>query len=225
MAYEATLFEMIERHIDAAPRTLQTAPGPSGLGTDCYHCLGALLAREPKMETAKDRWLTFIGQCVHEGLANACHADNTARTSPRWLVEQRVQVGHVGTDMIEGNSDAYDLDDDSVVDWKVVGNKTLATVARYGASATYLRQVDLYGLGMKNAGHTPKWTNIMFLPREKYRIREGILVRRPWDEANAHATLKRANDIIALLAEHGIDYVLPRLKRLPGCRDCERYAR
>lgn len=225
MAYEETLYAVAEQYMAVDPRTLQTAPGPSGLGTDCYHCLGALLAREPKIEEPGDGWLTFIGKCVHEGMARACEYDNQQRGTPRWLIEQRVTVGTVGDETIEGNSDAYDLEDDGVVDWKITGANTIARVRRYGPSMVYLRQVHLYGLGMKNAGLNPRWVNIMFLPREDRRMRGGILVRMPWEEEIALATLKRADDIARLGKEHGWDYVLPRLKRDPHCFDCVRYAR
>lgn len=225
MAYESVLYDLIEQHMAADPRTLQTAIGPSGVGTDCFHCLGAMIAEEPSLETNEDRWLTYIGKAVHEQLAKAAELANTRLEVPRWLVEHRVRPGMILDRPLEGNADCYDRDEGRVIDWKVVGDATLAKVRRGLVSPTYLRQIDTYGLGFENEGYEVNHTTIMFLPRNRYRLREGIAVHRPYDQENALATLKRANDIATLLRDRGADYVLPRLKRDPNCLDCPRFAR
>jgi hypothetical protein len=226
MAYESILFDMVERYIDNDPRTLQTAIGPSGAGSTCYHCLGAMIAEEPRLETSEDRWLSFIGKAVHDHLAKACEFDNAGAENPgRWLVEQRVRPGMILDQPLEGNSDCFDTWEGRVIDWKVVGDRTLNDVRQGYVSDTYLNQADLYGLGFEGLGWKVTNTTIMFLPRNRYRLREGIPVHRPYNRMNAVASLKRCNDIAALLREHGAAYVLPRLKRDPSCKDCPRYAR
>lgn len=225
MAYEAVLFGLIERHMEVDPRTLQKTIGPSGIGTECFHCLGCMLAQEPKLETVEDRWLTYIGKAVHEQLAAAAMYDNNKLATPRWLVEHRVRPGLIGSVPLEGNADLFDLDENRVIDWKIVGDNTLAKVRQGRVEPTYLKQIDTYGLGFEHAGYDVKNTTIMFLPRNRFRLREGIAVHRPYDRENALAALKRANDIHILLLTHGADYVLPRLKRAPGCYDCVRYPR
>jgi hypothetical protein len=216
---------MIEQHMAVDPRTLQKTIGPSGIGTDCYHCLGCMIAQEPKLESNEDRWLTYIGKAVHEQLAKAAEYDNQVRGRPRWLVEERVRPGLILDDPLEGNADAYDLDEDRVIDWKVVGDNTLNKVSHGYVSPTYLKQIDTYGLGFEEAGYPVKDTTIMFLPRNRFRLREGIPVHRPYNRQNALNALRRANDIALLGKEHGWDHVLPRLKRDPQCYDCPRYAR
>jgi hypothetical protein len=229
VAYEADLYDMIQEDIDNDERTLQIEMGPSGLGTPCYHCLGAGLALEPKVEDPEARWLSYIGKCVHTGLQKAAERQNAKYTAQgletRWLTEQRVVVGDVGPRSVEGNSDVYDMLKDVVVDWKVVGNKTLEYVRRYGASEVYKRQIQLYGRGFEELGLQPKKVCIVFLPREKFKMRDGFVYFEDYDPRSAEETLKRANDIWDLGMKHGWDYVLPRLKREKGCRDCTKYAR
>lgn len=227
-AYEEELFGIIEQHISEDPRTLQTAPGPSGLGTPCYHCLGCLIAREPRMEAPEDRWLSWIGKCVHEGLAKAAEAHNLRQPKDaplRFLVEERLVIGRVGDELIEGSSDIYDTAHDRVVDWKVVGDATLRDVALHGPPPGYVGQQDLYCKGWADLGAPVRGWTLVFLPRNKYRMRAGITVHRDYSPANAAAILKRANDIAALLSERGPDYVIPRLKRDPSCRTCPKYPR
>jgi hypothetical protein len=223
LSYEALLYEIIEDDIAGDERTLQRRIGPSGLGTLCYHCLGAMIAEIPKKEDLADRWLTFIGRCVHTGLEKALKRRNRKLGYERFLPEHKTFVGNVGDIKVTGTTDFYDTEENVVGDWKIVGRNTLNKVRRGQVSPTYLNQIDLYGLGMKLEGRKPERTCIMFLPRELFRIREGIAVIRPWNEQAALDCLKRANDIKKLIDEHGAEYVIPRLKRMPDCWDCSRY--
>jgi hypothetical protein len=224
MAYEEMLFGIIEDDIAGDERTQQKRIGPSGLGTLCYHCLGCMIAEVPKKESVADRWLTFIGRCVHTGLEKALVRRNRKLGFERFLPEHKVFVGNVGDIRVTGTTDFYDTVEHVVGDWKVVGKNTLNKVRRGDVSETYLGQADLYGLGLSMEGLEPEKTCIMFLPRDLFHVREGVAVIRDWDKANALACLKRANDIKALMDLHGTENVIRQLKRKPGCYDCPRYA-
>lgn len=223
-AYEETLFRMIEDYWVNDPRTLQKAIGPSGLGTDCFHCLGAMLAQEPKVESPEDGWRSFVGKCVHEGLAKAAARYNRVHTD-RFLIEERVHVGRIGTLEVHGNADVFDTWTSRVIDWKVTGNKTIASVKEGRWPPTYTGQADIYGYGFEELGMNVEGTTILFLPLEKWYMRQGAVIHRPYDRANAEACLKRARDIQELLDTRGPAYVLPRLKRKAGCYTCPKYAR
>lgn len=220
-AYEAELYELLEDYIGGDERSQQKRIGPSGLGTDCYHCLACMIMELPKKESIADRWLTFIGTCVHAGAEKAIKARNLKLGRQRYLPEHKVTVGNIGDITVTGTTDVYDLDKATVVDWKVVGKNTLTKARRGDVSLTYLRQINLYGLGLENQGYRVEKTCIMFLPRDMFHLRDGLAVIRDYDRQDALDCLKRANDIKKLMDEHGMGQVISRLKRAPGCYDCK----
>lgn len=223
MAYEETLYEILEDYMGQDKRTLQRRIGPSGLGNTCWHCLAAALAELPKQESVADHWLAFIGKAVHYQAERAVKARNRKLGYNRFLSEHPVWVGNVGDIKVTGSLDLFDTDERVVSDFKVVGDATLREVIKGNCPTTYLKQIDLYGLGLEHEGYAPERTCILFLPRNRFRMRDGIAVVRPWDRDNAMETLRQANDIWKLLQEHGPEYLIPRLKRAPGCYDCKRY--
>lgn len=223
MAYESTLFDIIERHMGADARSQQTRIGPSGLGTMCYHCLGCMLAEKSRHQKLSERWLAFIGQCVHMGLAAALDRENNRIGYRRFEPEMKVTVGEVLGVPITGSSDCYDSDEETIVDWKVVGDKVVNDARRGVVNPTYLNQVQMYGAGVRTLGKPVKRCVVMYLPRNMFNLRKGVAVVRDYDQTIVDGVLKRANDIAKLIEENGADNVIPRLKRLPGCKDCERY--
>lgn len=219
IAYEEQLYGILEAEIELGnARNFQKRIGPSGLANPCYRCLGRALAGIEKPQTVKDRWLTFIGTCVHAGCERALLRENKRLGHDRFLAEHRVTVGQVLGEDIDGSADGYDLETDTVIDWKVVGDNTLAKPP----SRLYLGQIDLYGLGFANAGFKPKRTCIMYLPRNQFRLRRGRAVIRDWDEGNAREALRKANDIAGLIRERGGEAVIPKLRTDPDCYDCNR---
>lgn len=152
-------------------RTLQTDLGPSDLGSPCARQMAMKLAGIPERVEWTVPWGPIQGTAIHGlmeqvlAMDNARHIELTG--SPRWLIEERVQID----DAVRGTSDAYDLITDTVIDWKYVGVTSLKKAGRHTIPAPkrisqgYRVQLHLYGLGHQRAGRTPKRVQVIFLAR------------------------------------------------------------
>ncbi|ALY09618.1 exonuclease [Arthrobacter phage Laroye] len=228
--YKDELLGIIEADWERDPRTLQRRIGPSGIGHPCNYCLGAQLAEVPKDETGNkwaDGWPAFLGKAVHWAVEKVFERWNRRHFTMRFLTEQRVNVGRVGTINgfdLTGSSDLYDITRKAVVDWKVTTDKNLAKVKKDGKSQVYKVQGHVYGLGMENLGFEVEQIGVMYLPKMKNFIREAEFVIEPYDRQIALDALKRASDIWDLGQQYGWGYILPRLKHADDCWDCTKYA-
>lgn len=197
------LIGVIEWAIRNAPRTLQTALGPSELGVACDRCLIALLAGQLAYRDEEAPWLPTIGNAVHDWLELAAIQWMQATKSDRYVAEGRVAVGQVAGQDIWGNSDVFDRHTGTVVDYKLVGSTTLKKVKRAGGAAlTYKRQAHLYGRGWALAGYPVQSVAVLFLPRNGFHVGDGTYWQEPYDEGVALETLARAN-----MFQAGIDAI------------------
>ena len=204
----AHLRNIVEDAIVNRPRTLQTALGPSELGTACDRCLVHLLAGHKKIEHVPP-WLPTIGVAVHEWLEDVFHTRAFLDDDgDRWHIETRVTVGTVAGIPIQGNTDLFDEHTGTVIDWKLVGKTTLDKVRRRGASLTYQAQAHLYGKGWEDAGHRVNQVLVMFLPRNAVSLRAGIPWSAPYSRRAAELALERANAFHAGITTLGVDAVL-----------------
>lgn len=213
---EAELIALIQAHIDAHPRSLQKAIGPSELGTPCQRKLGHKLAGTPETWVA-DRWKATIGTAVHAEfelmMARAAiawanqHGTPPAGATPveharatRWLTEQRVTVGTVAGRPVKGHCDLFDTLTGTVLDWKfTTKNKIRTQYKPQGPGQTYRHQAHLYGAGMVNAGHQVNRVGIFFLTRDGM-LTDRYLWSEPFRPDVAQEALTRANTVADLLA-------------------------
>lgn len=148
-----------------APRSLQTAVGPSELGTPCtrrlaYKILDAVWPLD-KPNTDTDPWAATIGTSVHAWMAAVYAARNAELGEERYLVEHRVQLPYG----VAGSCDLYDRETGRPVDWKVTSPQNLAKYRKNGPGDQYRTQIHLYALGMQLQGEQPRDVAIVFLPR------------------------------------------------------------
>lgn len=201
---------IIEAAIVNAPRSQQTAIGPSELGMDCLRCLTHKLAGTRQRTEAA--WLPFIGTSVHEKLEAIFDSAEAVRTSVglprRFYSEERVTVGKVNGIPVAGSTDLFDAQTGTVIDFKIVGASTLRKVKASGASAQYQVQASLYGLGWQAAGHTVNAVQILFLPRNAISLADAIPWRAPFDPGPGLAALARATAILQHIARAGLDAAL-----------------
>lgn len=202
------LTALIEDAIRNAPRTLQTALGPSELGIACDRCLIAALAGQPHYSDDAAPWLPTIGNAVHEWLEMAVVRHLAATGTDRYIPEGKVAVGTLRGVDITGSSDVLDVHTGTVVDYKVVGTSTLRKVRSAGASLTYRRQAHLYGRGWALAGYDVRSVAVWFLPRNGFRVGDGLLWQEPYDEQVALDALDRANSLAGFIDAFGVDAVL-----------------
>ena len=198
---------VIEHAIRNAPRTLQTALGPSEIGVACDRCLIDMLAGRPHYRDDAAPWLPTIGNAVHDWLELAIVRHLAATGTDRYIPEGRVTVGQIRGIDITGSSDLFDVHTGTTVDWKIVGQTTLKKV-RSGPTITYRNQVHMYGLGMERAGYDVRHVAIWFLPRTAMRLDAGRYWTEPYDPAIADAAIARANAIAAGVDALGIEQVL-----------------
>lgn len=224
---------VIEQAIANHPRSLQTAIGPSEIGTPCDHCLAAKLAGWEQTDTGV-AWLPTVGTAVHawieeafitlENQRNAVHGGN----GRRWLTEQRVMVGRIGGQEVWGSTDLLDLIVGMTVDWKIVGASTLRA-AKTGPSPTYRVQADLYAKGWNDAGVRVDHVAIAYLPRNAVSLDQAVWWTAPHDRGRAEAALARADQLhrnLTALTSLGPDAVNAWITQLPRdahCYDCARY--
>ncbi|TDE20854.1 hypothetical protein E1295_47010 [Nonomuraea mesophila] len=219
------LDDLIEAHINNAPRSLQVEPGPSEIGIPCDLRLGYKLLGHPEVADRPRRlpWKAWIGTNVHRGLEELLTLANMSRPSwsengvDRYQLEQRVTVGQVdGTD-ISGNSDLYL--DGVVWDWKIPGGTTLREYKRNGPGPQYEVQAHEYGLGWELRGYPVTDVAIYFLPRDQ-EWPQRFLWSAPYNRDLALERLARVDGIAKLTRALG-PAALPLLKRRASwCQSC-----
>lgn len=182
-----TVIETVKHAAANAPRSLQTAPGPSELGTPCTRRLVyKALDWNPKPNRDTDPWASVIGTSVHAWMAQTFEAENERLGRQRYLIEHRVHLPYG----ISGSTDLYDRDERLNNDWKCVGLDKVRAYRRDGPGDQYRAQAHLYALGLQLAGEHPENVAITFLPRGG-RI-DGLHVwTEPYDPQIAVNALKR----------------------------------
>jgi hypothetical protein len=211
-----------------APRSLQSAVGPSELGAPCDRKLALKLLGAPTLNIRADNWPATVGTAVHTWLADTFAADNAHRAAegrpPRWLLEQRVTI----RPGLSGSCDLYDLETATVIDWKTTGTTRLRKYRAAGdPGQQYRQQAHLYGMGWTNVGVPVRSVAVVFLPRSGV-LRDTWLWTEPYDRAVAQAALDRADGLLvaANLAEHagGLDDLMGALARDTSlCDYCDFY--
>lgn len=159
-----------------APRSRQRRIGPSEVGNPCERALAYKSMDWPKAPGAdREPWASVQGTAIHTWMAELFEARDPK--GERYLVERRVTVhqGYTEDATIAGSADLYDRLTGTVYDWKAVSPTSLAKYQRHGPGDQYRIQANLYGLGMENAGETPRRVAIVFLPRQ-YRLEPYVWV-------------------------------------------------
>lgn len=203
-----------------APRSLQTALGPSEYGETCARKLAYRLMGETKTNTDSDPWASIIGTATHAWLADALEADNQRAGELRWLVERRLEV----RPGLEGSCDAYYVPRHAVVDHKVVGPAKLREYKVSGPSEQYRKQVHIYGKGYARLGLPVREVAIAFYPRAGQL--SGLHVwSEPFNEAIADEAINRVDTLLQLIVQLQVDDHPEHYKAIPrtpsrGCLYC-----
>lgn len=170
--YADTLRDIIEWHGRNSERSLQIHLGPSELGVPCDRQVAGKFAGLPETNHVVDPWPSILGTAGHAWLDKAFTKEN-ARHGLRWVPENRVtpHPDHAGT------ADLYDGAEQAVVDWKILSNDKIASIAAKGPSIQYQVQLLLYGLGYRNLGLPVRRVVLAALPRNQATLK-GMYV---WD--------------------------------------------
>ncbi len=168
--------------------------GPSELGNSCDRCLArALLDEREEQDFSLYPWL---GTGVHYFMEN--------NTFPDWEHETKVYVGDIpGYGPVRGTSDAWDPEENAVVDWKIVGLKKLKNYRVNGVSTQYRYQAQAYGRGQELLGKTVEKVAIVFIPRDSGNVRDIWVYEEAYQPEMAQAALDRAGRMWAWLQKEG----------------------
>lgn len=158
-------------------RDKQRKVGPSELGDLCERCLAEKLLGVHKEEKTHPL-APMIGTAFHLYLENTIGLEG-------YLKETKVTVGTIeGYGDIRGTADGFDISTGHVVDYKVLSKKKIKAFSSatffdedynpefYSDSLTegqlkkYYYQMQLYGLGMENAGYEVNHTSLILFPRD-----------------------------------------------------------
>lgn len=158
-------------------RDKQRKVGPSELGDLCERCLAEKLLGVHKEEKTHPL-APMIGTAFHLYLENTIGLEG-------YLKETKVTVGTIeGYGDIRGTADGFDVSTGHVVDYKVLSKKKIKAFSSatffdedynpefYSDSLTegqlkkYYYQMQLYGLGMENAGYEVNHTSLILFPRD-----------------------------------------------------------
>ena len=178
------------------PRSLQKQVGCSALGTDCDRKLGYQVLGIEAGRRRTPGWAATIGTAIHTYLENVFTGDRD------WLTEQPVTVTHRDL-QVPGTVDLYSRTHRTVIDFKLVGESTLAKARAGRVSRQYAVQVQLYGLGLQQAGHKVEKVAILFLPRNK-ELADAVLFETVFDPQTARMALERYALIAAAVTRDGV---------------------
>lgn len=181
-----------------SPRSVQRDLGPSEIGDPCPRQIAYKLADTPEVNRSADYWFAILGTAAHAWLATALdryqqEVLGRGVDNPRFLIEQRVlAVGsHYAT---PGHTDVYDIDEQRVVDWKLVGASSLKKVKNDEIRPGYRIQAHTYGLGWVQRGYPVREVMNVYLPRSTFLKNLHVWVE-PYDEQIALQALDRVAQI------------------------------
>lgn len=213
------------------PRTMQKELGPSELGTPCQQQIARKLAGAPRRPITEPTWAPFQGTQMHAGMEEVLRFWNSQLGRERWVIEDRLVIsgaaagGPSGINLpaIEGNSDAFDLDNDEVVDWKYVGTSAvdkLLTAKRMGkppreqVSQEYRVQGHLYGFGQAAKGRTVRSVKLVLLARS-WKYDDSAEWSEPYDERIALWAIERYYDVVGRVAELDLEHHPDQIIHIP----------
>lgn len=216
------LMAMILSRYHATPRHRQVALGPSNIAHPCTRKIALGVMAEPRINPEFDPLASIIGTAMHTWLQSAAELANEMLGRERWLTETRVHVAPG----LSGNSDLYDCDTRTVVDWKTASAARLR-MYRKDPGPLYKTQVQLYGLGFEQAGLPVERVAIAFIPRGM-TLRSMHVYREQFRREVAQAALTRRDQAIGLCQDLDVEHHPERYGWIPAepsdCNYCPWFA-
>jgi hypothetical protein len=169
--YGHELKGIVKRYAARAPRSVQKSLGPSELGEICDRQVVAKMAGSAHTNNVGDPWASIMGTAGHAYMEDCFQWDNADQQYQRWLTETRV-TPDPGPDPHPGTADLYDAYLQALVDWKFLGDSSMAKLRAHGPKRTYYVQLLLYALGYRNLGLPVKRIILVAWPRTKSSMDE-----------------------------------------------------
>lgn len=172
-------------------RSVQETLGPSEIGTPCDRRLAMSVMHVPPVNPGMDGWASFVGTCIHAGLAEMFQwADaNTGR----FAVE--VPLTFPSEVVPKGTSDLLDRVVCMVDDHKAMGRFSLDKLRTEGIKPLYRVQLNVYGYGQRLKGERVTHIALIAWPREQASLADLYVVVEPYDPEIAQGAIRRAEQI------------------------------
>lgn len=172
-------------------RGAQSHVGPSEVGTPCDRRLAMSLMRHGRVNPGGDNWASFVGTCVHKGLAEVFvwAGDRTGRFATEVPLEFPSEY------MPRGTGDLLDRVMMLFADHKLMGRHSLERLRVDGPSETYKVQVMLYAYAARKSGERVDHVAIIGWPREGSSLDDLYVWCVPYDPGVAREALKRLERI------------------------------
>lgn len=181
---------------DSDNRSSQVHIGPSEAGTPCDRRLAMRLMQRAAVNPGGDSWSSFVGSCVHVGLADMFLWAN--RGTGRYAVEQKLEFPSLV--MPKGTGDLLDRTMLMFLDHKLMGRFSLDSLRTSGPSQTYVVQVMLYAYAARRRGETVENVAIVGWPRQGNSLDDLYVWTAPYDPNVAREALERVERIAAQVA-------------------------
>ena len=207
--------------LQASERDKQRRIGPSDLGNNCEHCLGAAMLREGGGGTFHQA--AWLGTCVHLWMEQN-------ELDPKITTEQRFKdiIEVPGYGLVSGTADRYAPYDRAVIDIKTTTKARLAKLMRgivtVGGEIVDLEpqmltnyvQANAYGMGAEAAGLDVEQVALYFIARDGTHPRDNKYVSFDYNPAVVESYARRAGEIFRRAQEGGLE----TLEVDPDCWPC-----
>jgi hypothetical protein len=191
----ARLREIFYAYSNRMERNVQETLGPSEIGTPCDRRIALSLMRVPRVNPGGDNWASFVGTCVHEGLADMfMWAD---ANKGRYAVE--VPLTFPSPHVPKGTSDLLDRVLLMVDDHKLMGTWSLDKLRTKGPSPTYRVQGHVYAYGQRLKGEKVERIAVIGWPRQGSNLDDLYVWTEPYDPSIARDALARVDRIAGQL--------------------------
>lgn len=185
--------EIFYQYTNQTGRSAQAHMGPSEIGTPCDRRLAMSLMRMPAINPGGDNWASFVGTCVHTGLASMFDWADARRG--RFATEQVVTFP---SELIpRGTADLIDRVLFMVDDHKVQGQWAAEKLRRVGPSMTYRIQLQVYAYGARLRGERIEHVALVSWPRDKSSLDDLYVWTAPYDAQVARDALARVDRVSA----------------------------
>lgn len=201
-------------------RSIQTAIGPSELGSLCDRRIAYRIAGTPEANWWSDPLPAIVGTAVHSWLEHAVGQFQRVHFMDRWVTEITVQPDP----LVKGHCDLYDKQLQAVIDWKTVSPTKLKAWKAGGPPEHYKDQVNLYGRGLINAGYPVSKVTLVAVPRSGW-LRDMQIWVDDYRPERAQAALDRMYSIANVMIKAGDDLSFEEIDSAPSgeCAFCPWY--
>jgi hypothetical protein len=159
----ARLRELFYGYSNRMERNVQATLGPSEIGTPCDRRLAMSLLRMPPVNPGGDGWASFVGTCIHAGLAEMFQWADAG--TGRYAVE--MALAFPSPHVPRGTGDLLDRVLLMFTDHKAQGRWSRNKLKTAGPSSTYRVQVHTYAYGARLRGEKVDYVAIASWPRDE----------------------------------------------------------